>query len=164
MKKNLFFLLTILIVAIVACDKSVNLPAYTPPVSKNFSVGSLKHTQDTVSVGDTIYLTATGTIYNTAKSIYAYLNITLSNAGVSTAYNYGSAAAPVTLTPVIGEKNTSGLYAWTSTITLPGATSVPSGTKLTVSANFIYQLSLSSEQGTLAATDAGVANKTILVQ
>ncbi len=37
--------------------------------------------------------------------------------------------------------------------------------KLTISGNFIYQLSLSSEGGGLAsATDAGVVNKTVFIQ
>jgi hypothetical protein len=164
MKKILLFSLIIFVIVIAACDKGVNLPAYTPPVSKNFSVSSLKHTQDTLNVGDTVYLIATGTVYDTTKSIYAYLSITSTNSGASAAYNFGSAASPITLTRFIGAQNTSGLYAWTSTIMLPGVTFVPPGTKLSISANFIYQLSLSSEQGTLSATDAGQETKTIFVQ
>jgi hypothetical protein len=58
---------------------------------------------------------------------------------------------------------TNGLYAWTSTIILVGATTVDKA-KLTITANFIYQLSLSSEQGKLAATDAGNPNKTVYVK
>jgi hypothetical protein len=53
---------------------------------------------------------------------------------------------------------------WTSTIKLIGFTSIPNS-KLTISGNFIYQLSLSSEGGGLAsATDGGVVNKTVFIQ
>ena len=47
---------------------------------------------------------------------------------------------------------------------LKGATFVPSKTKLSITGNFIYQLSLSSQQGTLTAADAGQSTKTIYVK
>ena len=147
-------------VLILGCVKSTNLPAYTPPVTTNFSVASLKHTADTVNLGDTVYLTATGTISDTTKNIYAYLTVSSSAVGVST-YTYGSATAPIKLARTIGAQ-TNGVYAWTSTIMLVGATAVDKA-KLTITANFIYQLSLSSEQGKLTATDAGNPNKTVYV-
>ena len=57
-----------------------------------------------------------------------------------------------------------GTNPWSSTIALPGLTSV-SGSKLTITANFIYQLSLSSEGGGLAAAaDSGLLKKTVFVQ
>lgn len=148
-------------VLILGCVKSTNLPAYTPPVTTNFSVASLKHTADTVNLGDTIYLTATGIMYDTTKNIYAYLSVSSSAAGVST-YTYGSATTPIKLSRTIGAL-TNGLYAWTSTIMLAGATTVNKA-KLTITASFIYQLSLSSELGKLTATDAGNPNKTVYVQ
>jgi hypothetical protein len=160
MKKFLFISMIAIGVLILGCVKSTNLPAYTPPVATNFSVASLKHTADTVNLGDTIYLTATGTMYDTTKNIYAYLSVSSSAAGVST-FTYGSAAAPIKLSRTIGAQ-TNGLYTWTSTIMLAGATTVNKA-KLTITANFIYQLSLSSEQGKLTATDAGIANKTVYV-
>jgi hypothetical protein len=56
------------------------------------------------------------------------------------------------------------MNAWTSTVILTGVTSV-SGSKLTITGNFIYQLSLSSQGGGLAAAaDAGVLNKTVFVK
>ncbi|HLY70015.1 MAG TPA: hypothetical protein VKR53_09810 [Puia sp.] len=161
MKKLFLFSMLALGILIFGCVKSTNLPAYTPPVTTNFSVSSLKHTADTVNLGDTIYLTAIGTIYDTTKNIYVYVTVSSSAAGVST-FSFGSASAPIKLTRTIGAQ-TNGLYAWTSTIMLVGATTVDKA-KLTITANFIYQLSLSSEQGKLTATDAGIANKTVFVQ
>ncbi|HSZ84912.1 MAG TPA: hypothetical protein VK787_02715 [Puia sp.] len=160
MKKLLFISMIAMSILSLSCVKYTSLPAYTPPVATNFSVSSLKHTADTVNLGDTIYLTATGTIYDTTKNIYAYLTVSSSASGVST-YTYGSASSPIKLSRTIGAQ-TNGLYAWTSTITLVGATTVNKA-KLTITANFIYQLSFSSEQGKLTATDAGVANKTVYV-
>jgi len=161
MKKKLLISVTLLAIFAVACVKYTTLPAYTPPVATNFSVSSLKHTADTVNVGDTIYLTASGTMADTTKAIYTYLTVASSAAGV-TSYTYGSAASPIKLSRTIGAQ-TNGLYAWTATIALPGATSV-ANTKLAITANFIYQLSFSSEQGKLSATDAGILNKTVYVQ
>jgi hypothetical protein len=158
--KKLLLICVIAISIISGCVKSTNLPAYTPPVTTNFSVASLKHTADTVNLGDTVYLTATGTISDTTKNIYVYLTVSSSAAGVST-YTYGSASTPIKLSRTIGAQ-TNGLYAWTSTIVLVGATTVDKA-KLTITANFIYQLSLSSEQGKLTATDAGIVNKTVYV-
>jgi hypothetical protein len=160
MKKLLLISMIAMGGLILGCVKYTTLPAYTPPVTANFSVASLKHTADTVNLGDTVYLTATGTIYDTTKNIYAYLTVSSSAAGVST-YTYGSASAPIKLVRTIGAQ-TNGLYAWTSTIMLVGATTVEKA-KLTITANFIYQLSLSSEQGKLTATDAGIVNKTVYV-
>jgi hypothetical protein len=164
MKKVLIYSFGAAAILACACNKVTNLPAYTPPASPNFSVGSLKHTQDTVNVGDTIYLTATGTMYDTTKNIYAYLASGYSVSGVAMVYNFGSAASPVKLSRTVGAQGAGGLYGWTSTIMLAGATFVPPKTKLTISANFIYQLSLSSQLGTLSAADAGQGNKTVYVQ
>ena len=160
MKKLLLISMIALSILSLSCVKYTSLPAYTPPVATNFSVGSLIHTADTVNFCDTIYLTATGTVSDTTKNIYAYLTVSSSAAGVST-YNYGSASTPIKLSRTIGAQ-TNGLYAWTSTIMLVGATTVDKA-KLTITANFIYQLSLSSEQGKVTATDAGIANKTVYV-
>jgi len=122
----------------------------------------MNHTADTVNVGDTIYLNVAGTMYDTLN-VYAYVT-TKSSATGSPVYSYGSSSSPVRLNCVLGSFNVSGMNPWTSTIMLTGVTSIPN-TKLTISANFIYQLSLSTEGGGLAsATDAGIANKTVYVQ
>jgi len=147
---------------ILSCTKNNSVPVYTPPVTSNFSVSSMNHTKDTVNVGDTIYLNVAGTMFDTLF-VYAYLS-TKSTATGSPVYSTGSATAPIKLTRVLGSSNVSGMNPWTSVIALTGLTSVHSS-KLTISANFIYQLSLSSEGGGLAsASDAGLINKTVFVQ
>jgi hypothetical protein len=158
-----YLLLAIIIITVIACNKTTTLPSYTPPVAKNFSVTSLNHTLDTVNVGDTIYLSASGVASDSSKNIYTYLSVSSTVSGVSSVYNYGNAASPIKL-PKNYANPTNGLYSWADSIMLPGATLVPHKTKLTIVGNFIYQLSLSSEQGTLSATDAGQLNKTVYVQ
>src|ERR1017187_7439033 len=150
-----YFLLAIIIILGIACNKTNTLPSYTPPVAKNFSVTSLNHTIDTVNVGDTIYLNASGVASDSSQNIYTYLTASSSSGGVNSVYNYGSAAAPIKLPKNYGAQ-TNGLYSWAANIILPGATLVPHKTKLTIVGNFIYQLSLSSEQGILSAPDAGL--------
>lgn len=147
---------------IFSCTKNSIVPPYTPPVSANFTVTSMNHTKDTVNVGDTIYLTVAGTMYDTL-SVYAYLSIKSSASG-SPVYSYGSSSAPIKLTRVLGSSNVTDVNPWTSIIRVTGVTSIPNS-KLTISGNFIYQLSLSSEGGGLAtATDGGVVNKTVFIQ
>jgi hypothetical protein len=66
---------------------------------------------------------------------------------------------------VIGAVNNSGLYAWTATIPLPGATSVAHKTTLAISGTYIYQLSLSSQlPSSMSATDMGIKTKTVYVK
>jgi hypothetical protein len=147
------------------CVKHNILPAYTPAFAKDFSVSSFNHTADTVNVGDTVYCTAEGTMSDTVtgqNNIYAYFTV-VSSAPGSPVYNFGTASSPIKLTKTLGAAS-NGLYGWTSTIAIVGATTTPNS-KLTITGNFIYQLSLSSEgNGTASATDAGVLNKTVFVQ
>jgi hypothetical protein len=113
-------------------------------------------------VGDTIYLNVVGTMYDTLN-VYAYVTAKSSATG-SPVYSYGSSSSPVKLTCILSSANVSDMNPWTSTIKLTGLTSIPNS-KLTISANFIYQLSLSSEGGGLAsATDGGIVNKTVFIQ
>jgi hypothetical protein len=164
MKKLLIFSLIAITVMVAACTKTTNLSHYTPPVTSNFSVTSLKHTADTVNVGDTVHVTASGIIYDTTKTVSVYLTVTYTAGSATGTFAYGSATTPIKITPVIGAVGANGTYAWTADIPLVGATAVAHKTKLTIAGNFIYQLSLSSEQGTLSATDAGIKNKTVYVQ
>src|SRR5450631_3552253 len=143
MKKLIIFSL-IAITVLAACTKTTNLSQYKPPVTSNFSVTSLKHTQDTVNVGDTVHVTASGIIYDTTKTVSAYLTVTYTAGTATGTFAYGSATAPIKITPVIGALGTNGTYAWTADIPLIGATAVAHKTKLTIAGNFIYQLSLSS--------------------
>ncbi len=147
MQKVLLICSGILAICIASCVKYTNLPAYNPPVKTNFSVTSLNHTKDTVNVGDTIYLTAAGTVYDTTQRISTYLTSSYTAAGASTVATFYSATAPDTLKNRVVSPGTAPLSNWTSTITLIGATNVPHKTKLTIAANFLYNLTLSSEAG-----------------
>jgi hypothetical protein len=161
MKKIFLFLLICSGILIFSCTKNTIVPPYTPPVANNFTVTAMNHTKDTVNVGDTIYLTVAGTMYDTL-SVYTYLTIKSSASG-SPVYSYGSSSAPIKLTRVLGSSNVNDVNPWTSVIKVTGVTSIPNS-KLTISGNFIYQLSLSSQGGGLAtATDGGVINKTVFI-
>ncbi len=162
MKNILLFCLISSGIIVFSCTKNAVVPPYTPPVATNFTVTSLNHTRDTVNVGDTIYLNVSGSMYDTLN-VYAYLTIKSSASG-NPVYSYGSSSSPVKLTRILGSSNVSGLNTWTSVIRLTGFTAI-ANSKLTISGNFIYQLSLSSQGGGLAAaTDSGVVNKTIYIQ
>jgi hypothetical protein len=161
--KNIFLFSLILACAVfLSCSKGTQVPSYTPPVGNNFTVTSMSHTKDTVNAGDTVYLNVAGTMYDTLY-VYAYLTIKSTATG-SPVYSTGSSSAPIKLNRILGSSNVTDMNPWTSTIAITGVTSVH-GSKLTISGNFIYQLSLSSEGGGLAtAADAGVINKTVYVQ
>ena len=162
MKKLFFFLLSTGMIWLAGCTKTTTLPPYTPPVPANFSVTSLKHTQDSVNVGDTIWYNATGTIYDTTQSISAYFATSYTVSGTGAIYNYGTSSSPVAIKRTIGDV-TNGLYSWTATIAFPTTvTEVPHKTKLTTTGTFIYQLTLSSQQGALTASDSG-PNKSVFV-
>lgn len=162
MKKKYLFILAASYILIFGCTKNSVVPPYTPPVATNFTVTSMNHTKDTVNVGDTIYLNVVGTMYDTL-GVYAYLTAKSSAAG-SPVYSIGSSSSPIKLKCVLSSANVTDINPWTSTIMLTGISSI-ANSKLTISGNFIYQLSLSSEGGGLAsATDAGVVNKTVFIQ
>ncbi len=163
MKKFLIFSGVVITILIAACNKTTTLPLYVPPVTSNFSVKSLVHTKDTVNVGDTIYLTASGTTSDTTQKIAAYFTSSYSASGAGTVANFYTAVAPDTLKNAVFSAGTSPLFNWTATFPLLNASNVPHKTKLTITGNFIYGLSLSSEQGTLTAADAG-KNKLVYVQ
>ena len=123
---------------------------------------SLKHTEDTVNVGDTVYLTATGSIYDTL-AVYAYFTVSSSATG-SPVYTIGSSSSPILLSTVLNTKNIAGTNAWTAIIPLTKITSV-ANSKLTITGNFVSQLTLSSQgSNTVTVADAGQTTKTIYVQ
>ncbi|HLI92893.1 MAG TPA: hypothetical protein VKU83_04770 [Puia sp.] len=164
MDKKIFIALVVVVTAATTgCAKHHFLPIVTPPVSRIFTVSSLNHTADTVNVGDTVYLDAAGTIYDTSKTIYVSMTASYTANGASTVYNYGSAGSPIKVKYVTGA-DSAGVFDWTATIPLIGATSVPAKTKLTIAATFQYQLSLSSElPSSLSISDAGQKTKTVYV-
>ncbi len=168
--KKLFLFSLVIFATIAACNKNSTVPVYTPPIAKNFSVTSLKHTSDTVNVGDTIYLNVAGTMYDsssTDRNVYPYISVATS----SSTYNWGTppTSLPTTKTPIklslVFDSTANNLYYWTSSLMLTGATMVAHGTTLTITGLFTYQLSLSSEGGgTSSVSDAGVKTKTIYVR
>lgn len=161
--RNQLLLIAILVTGATSCAKHQFLPVVTPPVTDIFTASSLNHTKDTVNVGDTIYLNATGTIYDTTKNIYVFFATTFSAGGASDVYDFGTASSPVKVNRVIGAQN-NGVYSWTATIAMTGATEVPVKTKLTITGTFEYQDSFSSElPSNLTLSDAGVKNKTVYV-
>lgn len=161
-KKYLAFAILILAAA-VGCAKHQFLPVTSTP-SKIFTVTKLAHTEDSVNVGDTLQLTATGTMSDTSKAVYVFLTSTYSANGSTVVQNFGTVTSPIKVKYSAVAGTTSG-FNWTATITLIGATEVPDKTKLTIAATFQYQLSLSSElPSSLATTDAGQSNKTIYVR
>jgi hypothetical protein len=165
MRNKIFITLVLLVTAAaIGCAKHQFLPVVTPPVSKIFTVSSLNHTADSVNIGDTIWLNAAGTIYDTSKAIYVNLTSSYTANGASTVFNYGSVASPIKIKYVTGA-SANGVFSWTATIPLIGATEVPDKTKLTIAATFQYQLSLSSElPSSLSVSDAGQHNKTVYVR
>lgn len=161
--KKYFFLIALIIVAIVACNKTTTLPAYTPPVTKNLVLTTFAHVADTVNVGDTVYLTATGTVYDTLN-LYGYFSVASTSTG-SPVYAVGSSSSPIKLSTVLGSQNIAGINTFTANIALTKIANV-SGTKLTITGNFIYPLSLSSQGANIATgvPDAGQTTKTIYVR
>jgi hypothetical protein len=151
---------------IVSCSKGTVLPKQSN-VNVVFAADPVHHTKDSVSVGDTLTLTASGVISDTTQNIYVYLISTYTGSGLAGTFTYGTTAVPVKVARIInvGSYNsTYGLYNWTATLTLTGATTLPHKTTLTITGNYIYQLSTSSVLGSLAVTDAGVKNKTIYIK
>lgn len=160
MMKYLF--LIIITAAIVACNKTTTLPSYTPPVSNIFAVTSLNHTLDTVSVGDTVYLNASGLIYDTL-AVYAYFSVSSSSTG-SPIYSVGSSASPIKLATALATKNPTDTNRWSAVIALPKVTGIASS-KLTITGNFSYQLNLSTMgYKPVTVSDAGQKTKTVYVQ
>jgi hypothetical protein len=161
MKKYLLVLLVV--VAVIACNKTTTLPSYTPPVSKNLVVSSFAHTADTVNVGDTIYLNAAGTVYDTL-AVYGYFSVSSSSTG-SPVYTIGSSSSPIKLSTVLGSQNVTGTNPFTAIIALTKITNV-ANSKLTITGNFIYPLSLSSQGANVVTgvADVGQTTKTIYIQ
>jgi hypothetical protein len=165
-KKLLIFLVAVASAAFIAsCVKSDALPVYTPSPTLIFTPGSLKHTADTVNVGDTVQLAASGTVWDTTRTISVFLSATYGGA-TSGSYNYGNVTAPILVKRVINPTvNSSGLYPWTATILLPGATSVAHKTTLSITATYVYQLTLSSQlPSSMSSSDAGIKTKTVYVK
>lgn len=161
MKRIILFLGVLSMFFIIACSKSTTLPDYTPTPATIFSIGTLTHTADSLNVGDTIRLTATGHINDTTQNISVYMTATATSPAF--VLSSGTAAAPIKISRTIGAQDATGTYTWTSIIAFPNVT-ITHKTALTIAANFIYQLSLSTQLGALSVADAGIKTKTVYVR
>jgi hypothetical protein len=160
MRNKLLLCLAVLAASAImtSCVKSTTLPVYTPPEQYVFYASTLAHTKDTVNVGDTIQLKATGYFYDTTKTISAFVTSSFTGTASGT-FSYGTAAAPIKLTRTATYTPGFGYY-WTATIPVIGATAVAHKSTLTLSATFVYQLSLSSElPASLTYIDGAPATK-----
>ncbi|HXO77625.1 MAG TPA: hypothetical protein VN824_20370 [Puia sp.] len=141
MKKIALFTVALLGIIIISCNKENYLAPYAPPVKNNFSVSKFAHIKDTILVGDTLNIKASGTVTDTTKT----LSVFLTAAYGTVTYNVGSVASPIKVNRVIGAA-ANGAYAWTANIPVLVTSGVPHNSKVTVSGTFSYQLSLSSVQ------------------
>jgi hypothetical protein len=160
MKK--IILLGAIVAVIIACNKTTTLPAYTAPFSSNISISSFKHTEDTVNVGDTVYLNVNGLAYD-SLNVYGYFSVSSSATG-SPVYAVGSSSSPVLLATSYATKNPTDTNRWSAVVALTKLTSI-ANTKLTITGNFVSQLSLSTMGNkVITVTDAGQTTKTVYVQ
>ncbi|MBS1932592.1 MAG: hypothetical protein JST96_01235, partial [Bacteroidetes bacterium] len=83
----------------------------------------------------------------------------------SPVYTVGSSSSPIKLATALATKNPTDTNSFVATIVLPKLTNV-SGSKLTVTGNFVYPLSLSSQGANIVTgvADAGQLTKTIYIQ
>ena len=140
---------------IVACDKHDTLPAYTAPTIFAAST-SMSHLKDTISSkGDTIWLTASGTISDTSRT-YA-ISATVKATDTTTALNLisGNYLKSVSVKFDTTGYGVSGLFKWTTVskslyITTPA---IPAKTKIKTTCLFTFGLNLSSQTGNQTGTD-----------
>ena len=157
MKQILIVLLAVSGVLLAACDKTDTLPTVTPTTI--FSASSLKHTTDSLNLGDSIYFTASGKIADTTNTISASLKMVggslNATTGAFTSSNivvdayYIKALSKVISAP----SGTSPLYNWTAKFGVP-APSVAHKSAVLTTAAFENSLSLSSETGTQIVNDS----------
>jgi hypothetical protein len=151
MKKIALFSIVILGIVAISCNKETTLPAYTPPVKNNFSITRFAHQKDTINVGDSLIYNASGTITDTTRNLYVILAASYG----SVTYTLGTAASPIKINRVIGAAN-NGVYSWTAAIPAFVTAGVSHNSKVSLTATFSYQLSLSSVQPTVVFTDQGL--------
>lgn len=157
MKQILIVLLSVSGALLVGCDKTDTLPAVTPTTI--FSVGSLKHTVDTLNVGDSIYFRASGKIADTTNTLTAAIKMVSGsvNAATGAFTSSNNVVASYFVKPVaktISDPTTgSSLYNWTAVFGVP-APSVAHKTSVLTTASFENSLSLSSQTGTQIVNDS----------
>jgi len=150
-------LMTIIVMAglIVACEKHDTLPTYTASTIFTAST-NMTHLKDTIaSKGDTIWLTASGTIKDTTRT-YA-ISATVKATDTTTALNLisGNYLKSVSVKFDTSGFGMTGLYKWTTVskslyITTPA---IPAKTKIKTTCLFTFGLNLSSQTGNQTGTD-----------
>ncbi len=150
--KKILPLVSIAIAGLVflACNKQDILPTVSNPVIFS-AVNKMSHAKDTLSSsGDTIWLTATGSIADTSGK-YAI------SANLKTADSVNRSITTLWIRNVKPTFDTvnmakTGLFRWMTTMALP-IPAIPTKNKLTTTAVFSYGLPLSSQMGNLNSSD-----------
>lgn len=157
--KKLFSFSMLTSLFILACNKKDQLPDYKPSVPTIFSVNNrMTHTIDTVNLGDTIRLTASGTIADTANTFSSSLKVftgSVSAAGAFTSSGNLAGAAFISPLPrvISAPVAPSALYGWAVSMAVP-CPPVAHKTNILISGSFENSLSLSSQLGNQSASDS----------
>ncbi|OJW54393.1 MAG: hypothetical protein BGO55_11935 [Sphingobacteriales bacterium 50-39] len=152
MKKLFLFLFIAAGIIVMACNKTTTLPAYTPSIA--FTVASkMSHAKDTVSSkGDTLWMTASGTINDTSGKYAISANLKTADSVNRTPYAIlNIKKIPVTFTNAAPDA--SGMYKWSATMALPFP-AVATKTKLYTTATFAFGQFGSAQMGNTASTDS----------
>jgi len=152
MKKLFLFLFIAAGVIVLACNKTTTLPTYTPSIA--FTVGSkMSHAKDTVSSkGDTLWMTASGTINDTSRKYSISANLKTADSVNRTPYAVlNIKSIPVTFTNAAPDA--SGMYKWSATMSLP-VPAVTTKTKFYTTATFAFGQFGSAQMGNTASTDS----------
>lgn len=158
MKKLVSFLISASFL-IIACNKEEQLPTYKSSVPVIFSVNSrMSHTIDTVNLGDTIYLTASGTIADTANTFSSSFKMFTGNVSASGAFtSSGNLAGAAFISPlprlISAPVAPSALFGWVAPIAVP-CPPVAHKTNILISGSFENSVSLSSQLGNQSASDS----------
>ena len=157
MKTILFVLLIVSDVTLVACEKTDTLPVVsTSPI---FSVNSVKHTMDTVNLGDSIYFAVTGKVADTTNTFTASIKLVSGSVSTSTGAFTSSNIVVAshfikTVVRVItSPSGNSPLYNWTSVIGIPSP-GVARKTNVLTTMSIENSLSLSSQTGNQIVNDS----------
>lgn len=152
MKKLVLLLIVAAGVVVVACNKQTILPSYTQTIY--FTANSkMSHASDTVSSkGDTLWLTAGGTIKDTSRKYGITGSFKTADSVNKTVYaTLYVKTLPVTF--VNAAPDDKGFFKWSATVGLP-VPAVAAKTRFYSTATFAYSTYGSSQMGNVATTDS----------
>src|SRR6187402_3466329 len=152
MKKTALFIIVAAGLVMAACNKQDILPA--PNQTIYFTVNkSMSHATDTVSSkGDTLWLTASGTIRDTTRKYAITGNYKTADSVNKIVYStLYVKTLPVTFVNAAPDAN--GFYKWNATVGLP-VPAVAAKTRFYSTAAFAYSTFGSSQMGNIATTDS----------